>query len=96
MKTGRGWWALAGFGLLTLMLLLYVGAYFWLVQPHAYLGRGVSWRVPEYPRSELIDLGWFFCPVHQIDRNWISREFWAVQHWSGEREPSGPDDPPPL
>jgi hypothetical protein len=69
MKTGRGWWALAGFGVLTL-LGLYVGAYFALVTPN-----GVVFD-PAFPNEKVVVpdayqsawMGPFFWPINQIDR----------------------------
>ena len=71
MKTGRGWWALAGIGVPTLLLALYVGAYYALVRPipprPAFLAppRPVT---PAYPDAINGPAVWLFHPVHWVDQ----------------------------
>ena len=72
MKTGRGWWALAGMVVLTLAL--YVGAYYALVRT-TYRGWDPDFvAVPSYPSSGMT---WFFVPIHRIDREWIRPKTWG-------------------
>lgn len=97
-KRGRGWWALAGViaGSGLLLLTLYVGAYYWLVE-----------RRPNYPGPRGSDSGpaveitptygerrlWryqrvmhpFFEPIHRVDRRLRPRE-WDPKLWV---EPTG-------
>ena len=79
MKTGRGWWALAGVGALTLLLALYVGAYYTLAE-QSWTETGETF--PLYIVNEPIrpTLGWMFEPIHQIDRR-LRPELWK----SGDR-----------
>ena len=65
MKTGRGWWALAGFGALTAMG-LYVSAYYATVLPHVNWGGDVVavYRVPYWHSSAW----YFFRPLNLLDR----------------------------
>jgi hypothetical protein len=75
-KRRRGWWALAGIGVLTLVG-LYVGAYYALVQRQGYFSEtpsGTTFSIlPGY--GPLPHCGRFhpvtrplFWPIHQIDR----------------------------
>lgn len=68
MKTGRGWWALAGIVVPTLLLGLYVGAYFAMV-------RNVKWA-PQYPRPIHAIAEPVFRPIHEIDRKWLRPREW--------------------
>jgi hypothetical protein len=74
MKTGRGWWALAGMGTGSVLLLLvgYVGAYVALVEPVVMPSFGTSlMRSPPFPPIPTYPSAWmrrFFDPAHQIDR----------------------------
>ena len=63
MKTGRGWWALAG--MVAASMAMYVAAYYSVVVPaKPELSPTV---VPLYPdRGRLMEA--FFEPIHQIDR----------------------------
>jgi hypothetical protein len=86
MKTGRGWWALAGLGVLTL-LGLYVGAYYanvtakgtlWL----AHGGTKICFR-PNYRVFETASRT-VFAPMHAIDFR-LRSDVWTV--------PADPDYP---
>ena len=87
-KRARGWWALLGFGVLTL-LGLYVGAYYATVRPVPHVAPGAwHWAVDMAPRYG--PDSWeqfhsaakpFFWPINQVDRT-IRPEFW--------RAPPGP------
>ncbi|HVV99002.1 MAG TPA: hypothetical protein VHB77_01610 [Planctomycetaceae bacterium] len=81
MKTGRGWWALAGMivGSAILLLALYVAAYCWLMEPRSYANYAVYGHIAEYPKTGWIDLEWCFRPIHWIDREWIRPEYW--EYW---------------
>jgi hypothetical protein len=71
MKTGRGWWALAGIGVPTLLLAMYVGAYFALVKavpPKPAIFAPPRPTVPGYPDAIHSAGVWLFQPIHLIDR----------------------------
>ena len=80
MKTGRGWWALAGFGMPMLLLVLYVGGYFVSVTPEIKFGFSGSPPVTVVrgviPAYRAIWMESFFAPVHYVDREWIRRGMW--------------------
>jgi hypothetical protein len=90
MKTGRGWWPLAGMVVGSIVLLLggYVGAYFRLAGEAGYSEHGAYWSAPVYPRCEWIELDWFFRPIHRLDANWIRSELWAVHSWPSAKDSS--------
>jgi hypothetical protein len=75
MKTGRGWWALAGVVAGSVLLLGgYIGAYYWLVCP-------LPGKTGETPTFYLVDMEWwdvtdaFFGPINRIDR-WLRPDVW--------------------
>jgi hypothetical protein len=72
MKTGRGWWALAGMvGVPMLLLALYVGAYYALVTPtRVWPGFSATRSAisPEYPVAIREHASRIFRPMWRIDR----------------------------
>jgi hypothetical protein len=77
MKTERGWWALAGVVVGSVLLLLagYVGAYYAMVDGIEVAASGPPSAVAIYPQCSWLDLGSFFEPIHEIDRK-LRPGFW--------------------
>ncbi|HVV99000.1 MAG TPA: hypothetical protein VHB77_01600 [Planctomycetaceae bacterium] len=74
MEKRRGWWALAGFAVATL-LTLYVGAYYSLVTTMHHHRVG-GWASPVYgPSSRHRMLEPLFRPLHYVDRQ-LRPESW--------------------
>ena len=71
MKTGRSWWVLTGMAIL-LPVVLYVGAYCYLVKPRGLWidkgGPALFTTRPEYPSGWQSQCEWLFTPVHKLDK----------------------------
>ena len=96
-KRGRGWWALAGIGLLTLLLALYVGAYYASVDQIVTEYRGIASASEFYVVTiggKWIHVEPFFRPMHWIDRTWIRPTHWNPS--SPVNPPAPSDDPPEI
>jgi len=79
MKTGRGWWALAGVVVVSLALLLggYVGAYYAMVRPFM-SPWGSSVEAIYVVPLRLREGTWlFFRPIHNVDR-WLRPSVWSL------------------
>jgi hypothetical protein len=77
----RGWWALAGIAVLTL-LGLYVGAYLAMVDPlrDSIDGRRFGWKgnvvFQDYRWIGAERGAWLFWPIHMLDKHAIRRAVW--------------------
>jgi hypothetical protein len=82
----RGWAALAGVGLLTVLLIGgYAGAYYVMVVPKLDLDTEgeLDW-CPSYPGRIQRVAEWAFYPIHQIDRR-VRHNLWQF----GTNDPDG-------
>ena len=88
MKTGRGWWALAGVmaGSAALLLVVYSTAYFLMVTPGP--GTPRTGPIAEGSRDECVAVyparfdstaKWFFYPIHQADLRLRPNTWYVVQ-----------------
>ena len=83
MKTGRGWWALAGLiaGSVLLLLTGYVVAYYatvdpWISESPPGSLEHIRFVVEEYRWIEANRAGRIFWPIHQIDKHFIRLSLW--------------------